>query len=77
MKNSEKEKAIILVKESCVAEGTHKVVSVLGFFCIYIWKSIGGVSVAVVFYLFNVPFILIQRYNRPRLKKLANKLNNC
>ena len=77
MKNSEKEKAKILVKESCVAEGTHKVVSILGFFCIYIWKSIGGVSVAVVFYLFNVPFILIQRYNRPRLKKLANKLNNC
>jgi glycosyl-4,4'-diaponeurosporenoate acyltransferase len=77
MKNSEKEKAIILVKESCVAEGTHKVVSILGFFCIYIWKSIGGLSVAVVFYLFNVPFILIQRFNRPRLKKLANKLNNC
>lgn len=76
MKNSDKEKAKILIKESCVAEGTHQVVSILGFFCIYIWKSFGGVSVAVVFYLFNIPFILIQRYNRPRLKKIACKLNN-
>ena len=76
MKNNNKEKAMILVKESCVAEGTHKAVSILGLFCIYIWKSMGGVTIAVVFYLFNVPFILIQRYNRPRLKKLANKLNN-
>lgn len=77
MKNSDKEKTKILIKESCVAEGTHKVVSILGFLCIYIWKSFGGVTVAVAFYLFNVPFIIIQRYNRPRLKKLANKLSDC
>lgn len=77
MKNKEISKAKVLVKESCVAEGTHKVVSILGIFCIYIWKSIGGVTVAVVFYLFNVPFILIQRYNRPRFQKLVNKLKDC
>lgn len=76
MKNKEIAKAKVLVKESCVAEGTHKAVSILGVFCIYIWKSIGGVIVTIVFYLFNVPFILIQRYNRPRLEKLSNKLKD-
>lgn len=77
MKLTEREKAKILVKESCIAEGTHKVVSILGIFCIYIWKSFGGVTVSIIFYLFNVPFVLIQRYNRPRLQKLSNKLNEC
>lgn len=77
MKTTEREKANILVKESCIAEGTHKVVSILGIFCIYIWKSFGGVTIAIVFYLCNVPFVLIQRYNRPRLQKFANKLKKC
>ena len=75
MKTSERDKANILLKESCVAEGTHKVVSILGFFCIYIWKSFGGVTFAIVFYLCNVPFIIIQRYNRPRLQIFCKKLN--
>lgn len=75
MKNKEVDKAIILLKESCIAEGTHKLVSILGFGCILIWKSIGGVTISIVFYLFNVPFVIIQRYNRPRFLKLVNKYN--
>lgn len=75
MKNKEIDKVQVLLKESCVAEGTHKVVSILGFGCILIWKSFGGVTISIIFYLFNIPFVLIQRYNRPRLLKVSKKLN--
>lgn len=76
MNNKEIKKAEVLLKESCVAEGTHKVVSILGFGCILIWKSFGGVTISIIFYLFNVPFVLIQRYNRPRFMKAVKKINN-
>ena len=36
-----------------------------------IWQGIGGVLVTAVYILLgNLPFILIQRYNRPRLQRL-------
>ena len=73
MKNKEVDKAFILVKESCVAEMTHKVVSILGFFCIKICRK-KGFLIALVYYIFNIPFVLIQRYNRPRFLKLTNKI---
>lgn len=57
----------ILIKETCVAEATHVLVSFLGFGCVFIWDGIGGWAVSVAFLLFNIPFIIIQRFNRPRL----------
>ncbi len=57
----------ILIKETCVAEATHVLVSLLGFGCVFIWEGIGGWAVSVTFLLLNIPFIIIQRFNRPRL----------
>ena len=43
--------------------------------CLRLWPGWGGVLVwAVWFLLGNLPFILIQRYNRPRLLRLRSLL---
>ena len=64
----------IMIHETCVAETTHIVVSILGLPCLRIWPGIGGVTVTTIFIVFlNVPYILIQRYNRPRLIRLQKK----
>ena len=64
-----------MIHETCVAELTHVVVSILGLHCLRIWPSAGGIAVTAIFIVFlNVPYILIQRYNRPRLIRLQRKL---
>lgn len=64
-----------MIRETCVAEVTHIAVSILGLPCLWIWPGLGGVTVTAVFVLLlNVPYILIQRYNRPRLIRLQKKL---
>lgn len=64
-----------MIHETCVAELTHITVSILGLPCIWIWPGTGGVVVTAIFILLlNVPYILIQRYNRPRLIRLQKKL---
>ena len=57
----------ILIKETCVAETTHVLVSILGFGCVFLLEGIGGWLISVAFLLINLPFIIIQRFNRPRL----------
>lgn len=65
----------VMIRETCVAEITHITVSILGLPCLRIWPGMGGVTVTAIFILFlNVPYILIQRYNRPRLIRLYRKL---
>ena len=64
-----------MIQETCIAEITHVVVSILGLRCLKIWPGMGGIVVTAVFIIvFNVPYILIQRYNRPRLIRLQCKL---
>lgn len=61
-----------MVEETCVAELTHAVLSVLGLGMLWLWPGVGGVIAAAVYILLgNVPYIIIQRYNRPRLMRLA------
>jgi len=55
-----------MLAETCVAEAVHFALALCGFGCVAIWQGVGGVAVALVYALGNVPFILIQRYNRPR-----------
>ena len=63
-----------MLQETCVAEATHSILSVLGLGCLWLWKGIGGVLFAAVYILLgNVPFVIIQRYNRPRLQKLMER----
>lgn len=63
-----------MLQETCVAEATHSILSVLGLGCLWLWKGIGGVLFSAVYILLgNVPFVIIQRYNRPRLQKLMER----
>jgi len=57
----------VLINETCIAEATHVIAAILGFGCIFVWNGIGGWIVSVLFLLINVPFVIIQRFNRPRL----------
>ena len=67
--------AAVLVQETCVAEAVHTASSLLGLVCLGLWPGWGGVLVWLVWFLLgNLPFILIQRYNRPRLLRLRSLL---
>lgn len=59
-----------MIQETCIAEWVHGLLIVLGFGCIWIWDGMGGWIISVLYALGNLPYILIQRYNRPRLVKL-------
>ena len=60
-----------IIQETCVAELTHVLLSVCGLYALRLWPGAGGVLITAVYILFgNVPFIIIQRYNRPRLQRL-------
>lgn len=63
-----------MVQETCVAELTHVLLCIMGLGCPLIWKSIGGWILFVLYLLGNIPFILIQRYNRPKLVRLLKRL---
>ena len=65
-----------LIEETCVAETTHWALIIAGFVCMLIWPGPGGFLIAVLWAIpGNLPFIIIQRYNRPRLKKLRTHMN--
>lgn len=64
-----------MIRETCVAEIIHIAVSIFALPCLWIWPGAGGVIVTTIYIgLLNLPFILIQRYNRPRLLRLQKKL---
>lgn len=60
------EKIAVLIKESCVAESTHLFSAFAGLFCVKIWKYWGTI-VSFAWLVWNMLFVIIQRYNRPRL----------
>ncbi len=65
-----------LVQETCRAETVHGASCLFGLACLWLWPGIGGVAMVLVWVLLaNLPFILIQRYNRPRLVRLAALLH--
>lgn len=63
-----------LIKETCVAECVHYWLCIFSVGIYLIWKNYIGVILAFVFVVCNLPFIMIQRHNRPHLIKLKNKL---
>ena len=63
-----------LVQETCLAEAVHLALMVLAAPVLVIWPGWRGAALAAAYVLGNVPFILIQRYNRPRLQHLARTL---
>ena len=64
----------LLVKETCVAELIHWVLCLLAPGVYFFWHNGMGVFLTALFVLGNIPFILIQRYNRPALVCLAKRL---
>ena len=61
-----------LVQETCRAEVVHTVSCLLGLAFLRLWPGAGGAAVLAVWVLLaNLPFMVIQRYNRPRLVRLA------
>lgn len=66
------EQAETLVQETCRAEVVHGASCLLGLGFLFLWPGWGGAVVLAVWVLLaNLPFLLIQRYNRPRLVRLA------
>jgi len=59
-----------MIQETCIAEMTHWLLCVAGLQCLHIWPGVGGITIVLLNILGNLPFILIQRYNRPRLVRL-------
>ena len=62
-----------LIHETCVAELIHFLLIIAGLQCIRLWEGAGGFIITLIFSLGNVPFIMIQRNNRPRLVHLYEK----
>jgi len=62
-----------MLRETCVAEWIHALLGLLGFGCLRLWPGPGGVMVSVLYLLGNLPFILVQRFNRPRLVRLLHR----
>lgn len=65
---------VLLVQETCVAECVHFVLMLLAFGAFFFCRS-GWIVFFVAIYILlgNLPFWIIQRYNRPRLVRLAQK----
>lgn len=64
-----------MLQETCVAEFIHSALCVTGLRCLKLYPGIGGVIIVLLYIVvFNLPFIIIQRYNRPRLMKLLKRI---
>jgi len=63
----------LMLQETCMAELTHFILCFLGLGCTFLWKGFGGKLLTALYFLGNLPFILIQRYNRPRLVRLLER----
>lgn len=66
--------AEIMVQETCIAEFIHVLLSFLGLYLPCLWPGAWGIAVFLLYFLLgNLPFILIQRFNRPKLRMLLDK----
>lgn len=62
-----------MLLETCVAETVHWLLSLTGLIMLWLWPGAGGVAVYAVYVILgNLPFIVIQRYNRPRFARMLN-----
>ena len=60
-----------MLRETCVAELVHWLLMLPGLGLIRLWPGVGGIAMyAVYVVLGNLPFIMIQRYNRPRFARM-------
>jgi glycosyl-4,4'-diaponeurosporenoate acyltransferase len=73
LNNNNKEYLKVFLMESCKSEFTHWMIIVSSLF-FYINEDLPSViSIFFLSCILNVPYIIIQRYNRPRIIKLLDK----
>lgn len=72
-KNATVEQMERMIQETCVAEWIHGLLCILGFGCVFIWKGIWGWVISILYLLGNLPDIIIQRYNRPKLMRILER----
>ena len=59
--------------ETCVAEMMHVMLIFLSpVFYLLNWDSNWGIGVMIISIIANIPFAIVQRYNRPRLVRIIN-----
>ena len=64
----------VLIAETCVAECVHWALMLLSLGIFFFWRGAWAVAFWLVYNLLgNLPFIIIQRYNRPRLVMLEQR----
>lgn len=63
----------LFLSESCKAEFTHWVIIGSSFLFLFWTDLLGTVKMIFIAVFLNMPYIIIQRYNRPRLIRLLNK----
>ena len=68
------EKMNILVRETCRAELVHWGLCLLAPVIFFFWWNAIGVLLSLLVIFCNLPFIMIQRYNRPAFVSLAKRL---
>jgi len=60
-----------MLQETCVAEFIHWLHGFCGLYAMKLWPGVGGTLLSILYLIVgNVPFIMIQRYNRPRLRRI-------
>ncbi len=63
-----------LIAETCAAECVHWALILLSFVLLLWWRGIWAWAFLLVYNLLgNLPFIIIQRYNRPRLLRCQKR----
>lgn len=76
LKSTELDYLHLFLVESCYAEAIHIAMALIGILDIFIWPIKYclnfTIPMAITNFLMNLPPILIQRYNRPKLMKLYN-----
>ena len=63
-----------VARETCVAEAVHWSLMLSSFAIYLLWPTRWGALLAVLYGLSHLPFIIIQRYNRPTLVALSERL---
>ena len=73
--NENKERGMdTLIAETCVAECVHWGLIILSFGILFWWRGLWAAAFLLIYNIFgNLPFIIIQRYNRPRLVMLEQR----
>ena len=65
----------LLARETCVAEAVHWALLVISPVLLITMTGWLSIVATVLYGLSNIPFIMIQRYNRPRLVRLYKRMN--